>query len=102
MVGNICRSLDFALESTVQPDMLAVPLFVVRQFYEEHMGMDPALNLNLGFGLGIDASGGGQDMLSDGRLELLWCEGFAERLKRKGRDIAEVVMGRKWFDLASY
>ena len=109
MVANICRSLDFALESTVQPDMLGVPLFVVRQFYE-HVGLDPGLNLNLNLNLMVDGimvegGAGGQqshEVLSDGRLELVWCEGFGERLKRKGRDIAEVVMGRRWVDLASY
>ncbi|KAM7196032.1 hypothetical protein V8F20_007226 [Naviculisporaceae sp. PSN 640] len=102
MVGNICRSLDFALESTVQPDMLAVPLFVVRRFYEEHVDLDPGLNLGLGMGFGLGIEGQDDMMLGDGRLELLWCEGFAERLKRKGRDIAEVVGARRWVDLASY
>ena len=100
MVANICRSLDFALESTVQPDMLGCPLFVVRQFYET-VGLETGLNLNMGL-MGGDAGTGHEEVLSDGRLELVWCEGFGERLRGKGRDIAEVVGGRRWVDLGRY
>jgi hypothetical protein len=38
----------------------------------------------------------------DGRLELMWCEGFRERLMARGREMHEVVLGRRWVDLASF
>ncbi|KAK3942429.1 hypothetical protein QBC46DRAFT_309455 [Diplogelasinospora grovesii] len=81
--ANICRSLDFALNSTVQPDMLVVPLFVVRQFYTRVPGMFPGIT-------------------DDGRLELMWCEAFRQRLLTKGQDILDVVQSKKWVDLAGY
>ncbi len=59
--------------------MLVVPLFVVEEFYRE-----------------INAAAG------DGQLELMWCEAFRQRLAAKGQDIAEVVQGRLWQDLASW
>lgn len=79
LAANVCRSLDFALSSTVQPDMLVVPLFVVHEFYRD-----------------ISASAG------DGQLEMMWCEAFRARLTGKGQDIADVVQSRKWQDLAKY
>ncbi|KAK3682677.1 hypothetical protein B0T22DRAFT_291714 [Podospora appendiculata] len=87
LAANICRSLDFALAATVQPDLLAVPLFVVRQFYQ-HVG------------LGLHAAG--DEMMGDGGVEVMWCEAFRERLAAKGRDILEVVGEKQWQDLASY
>ncbi|KAK3322457.1 hypothetical protein B0H66DRAFT_204818 [Apodospora peruviana] len=102
MAANICRSLDFALANTVQPDMLAVPLFVVRQFYE-HVGINRAAG---GGAESVIAEMMGSvsepEVISDGRLELVWCEGFRERLAQKGREIVEVVQGRRWVDLATY
>ncbi|KAK0621173.1 hypothetical protein B0T17DRAFT_508546 [Bombardia bombarda] len=80
LAANICRSLDYALNMTVQPDLLTTPLFVVRRFYEQQAVM-----------------GAG-----DGRLELMWCDGFRARLVVKGRDIQEVVQDKRWQDLASY
>ncbi len=79
LAANVCRSLDFALNATVQPDMLVVPLYVVQEFYRE-----------------INESAG------DGQLELMWCEGFRARLQIKGGDIADVVRGRRWRDLAAW
>jgi hypothetical protein len=79
LAANICRSLDFALNATVQPDMLVVPLFVVQEFYRS-----------------INESAG------DGQLELMWCEGFRLRLAMKGQDITEVIQDKKWRDLATY
>ncbi|KAK3332477.1 hypothetical protein B0T19DRAFT_457297 [Cercophora scortea] len=89
LAANICRSLDFALAATVQPDLLAVPLFVVSEFYQ-HVG------------LGMDMHAAGDDMMGDGGVEVMWCEAFRERLRAKGRDILEVVGGKTWQDLASY
>ncbi len=79
LAANVCRSLDFALNSTVQPDLLVVPLFVVEEFYRE-----------------INASAG------DGQLELMWCEAFRHRLLAKGQDLAEVLQKRRWQELASW
>jgi ribose 1,5-bisphosphokinase PhnN len=41
-------------------------------------------------------------MAGDGRLELMWCDGFQERLLARGREIREVVQARMWLDLASF
>lgn len=79
LAAGVCRSLDFALNATVQPDLLVVPLYVVQEFYR-----------------GINESAG------DGQLELMWCEGFRARLQIKGGDIADVVRGRRWRDLAAW
>lgn len=78
IAANVCRSLDFAL-STVQPDMLAVPIYVVEQFYN---------SLSMATG--------------DGNLELMWLGGFKQRMVVRGQDIADVVQSRKWIDVAEY
>jgi hypothetical protein len=87
LASNICRSLDFALTHTVQPDMLAAPLFLVSQFYQ-HAGLD--------HGAGEDA------VFADGRLELMWCEAFRSRLVAKGREIQDVVHAKQWRNLAMF
>ncbi|KAH8894949.1 hypothetical protein GQ53DRAFT_839333 [Thozetella sp. PMI_491] len=79
LAANVCRSLDYALNATVQPDMLVTPLFVVEEFYRE-----------------INSASG------DGQLELMWCEAFRHRLAAKGQDIADVVQGRGWQYLANW
>lgn len=79
MAANVCRGLDFALSTTVQPDMLVVPVYVVEQFYG-------AINISTG----------------DGALELMWLEAFKMRLTTKGQDIADVIQSRNWFELAQY
>ncbi|CAK7208097.1 hypothetical protein SEUCBS140593_000022 [Sporothrix eucalyptigena] len=79
LAGNVCRSLDFALATTVQPDLLAAPLFVVESFYRH-----------------INAASG------DGALELLWCEAFRNRLAAKGQYLAEVVQSRRWVDAGQF
>lgn len=79
LAGNVCRGLDFALATTVQPDLLAAPLFVVESFYRQ-----------------INAASG------DGALELLWCEAFRSRLAAKGQYLAEVVQSRRWVDAGQF
>lgn len=79
LAANVCRSLDFALGATVQPDLLVVPLYVVQEFYR-----------------GIN------EAVGDGQLEIMWCEGFRARLQVKGGDIADVVRGRTWMDLGAW
>jgi hypothetical protein len=89
LASNICRSLDFALAHSVQPDLFVAPLFVVCQFYQ-HVGLD---------------HGGGEDdetFAGDGRLELMWCDAFRARLVAKGREMQEVAQGKQWRDLAAF
>jgi len=73
LAANVCRGLDFALTTTLQPDLLAFPLYVVDEFYKE-----------------MHSSSG------DGALEIMWCEAFHARLTSKGQDIADVIQGRNW------
>jgi hypothetical protein len=40
--------------------------------------------------------------VGDGSVELVWCEGFRERLMARGREMREGVVGRRWVDLASF
>ncbi|OIW34063.1 hypothetical protein CONLIGDRAFT_568954 [Coniochaeta ligniaria NRRL 30616] len=79
LAGNVCRSLDFALGTTAQPDVLVVPLWVVQEFYAEVSERD-----------------------GDGQLEVMWCEGFRARLRGRGADVAGVVAGRGWRDLGGW
>ncbi|KAK1984771.1 hypothetical protein LZ30DRAFT_414169 [Colletotrichum cereale] len=77
--SRICRALDFALSTTVQPDLLAAPLAVALEYYRE-----------------INASS------RDGELEIMWCEHFKLRLKSKGQDIANVLQSRSWADIGKF
>lgn len=79
VAAGVCRSLDFALAATGQPDLLGPPLQVVHEFYLR----------------GVGESG-------DGQLELMWCEGFRGRLQAKGGEVADVVGGRRWRDLCAW
>ncbi|KAF6837254.1 C6 zinc finger domain protein [Colletotrichum plurivorum] len=77
--SRICRALDFALSTTVQPDLLMAPLAVALDFYRE-----------------LNASS------RDGELEIMWCENFKLRLISKGQDIANVLQSRQWADVAKF
>ncbi|TLD34255.1 hypothetical protein PspLS_00578 [Pyricularia sp. CBS 133598] len=76
---NICRSLDFALERSVQPELLAVPLTVVEDHYRE---------INMATG--------------EAAMELMWCQAFSEQLTAKGQGIADVVRRRSWRELRRF
>jgi (R)-2-hydroxyglutarate---pyruvate transhydrogenase len=81
MADNVCRSLDFALEATVQPDTLLFPLLIAQDYYG---------NIGRGYSAG------------DGQLEMMWCDAFRARLTRRGREIADVVRSKRWYDMAQY
>ncbi|KAL2136309.1 hypothetical protein VTI74DRAFT_4343 [Chaetomium olivicolor] len=125
LAGNVCRGMDFlagAQQGMAQPDLLCHALFVVQRFYGEVVASGGGGDVGSGGG-GVDDTGlqlggygyygfgdggdGGQGMgwgmgAGDGRMELMWCEGFRERLVARGREIQEVVEGRGWVDLASF
>ncbi len=79
LAANVCRSLDYALRNSAQPDLLVAPLFIVEEFYRE-----------------INASAG------DGQLELMWCEAFRQRLTAKGQDMSQVLQKRSWQEMGNW
>ncbi|KAK4040900.1 hypothetical protein C8A01DRAFT_35072 [Parachaetomium inaequale] len=99
---DACRALDFLVigavdgsggsSGWVQPDLLWHSLFVVSRFYGELGG--EMMQAAAGIG-GLMGPGGGG-------IELLWCERFRERLVERGREMREVVLGRRWVDVASF
>jgi hypothetical protein len=80
LAGKICRSLDFALSNTLQPDLLVAPLTAAEQFYR-------ALN----------------EDTTEGTLELLWCGEFRERLARRSEALSSLLLGGDdWRELALF
>ncbi|SPO04527.1 uncharacterized protein DNG_07212 [Cephalotrichum gorgonifer] len=79
LAGKICQSLDFALGSTPQPDLLVVPLTAAERFYA-----------------------GIKEVSGQGTLELFWCERFRERLGLRGESLAGFLHGREWVEVGSF
>ncbi|KAI5859341.1 hypothetical protein GGS23DRAFT_607564 [Durotheca rogersii] len=78
LAGNVCRSLEYALNSTGQPDLLASPLWVVSNFYS-----------------GMRRFGGGE-------MEHLWCTGFRGRLEAKVDKMNLWLRERKWTEIRKF
>lgn len=79
LAGKICQSLDFALNRTLQPDLLMAPWWVAQNFYTQ-----------------LSAATG------DGTLEHIWCETFKERLIERGQYLTDLVQGRRWMDIGRF
>ncbi|KAI1213364.1 uncharacterized protein F4807DRAFT_456706 [Annulohypoxylon truncatum] len=78
IAANLCRSLDFTLQTTGQPDLLAAPFFVVSEFY----------NSIACFG--------------EGGMERQWCAGFRGRLDAKSREASSWLEERKWIETRQF
>ncbi|OTB04970.1 hypothetical protein M426DRAFT_261330 [Hypoxylon sp. CI-4A] len=79
LAANVCRSLDYTLQTVSQPDLLAAPLFVVNEFYKGLMGS-----------------------LEDTELERMWCNGFKRRLEAKGQEVSSWLQDKKWVELKQF
>lgn len=79
LAANICRGLDSALESTVQPDMLLGPMTVAMNFYRD-------VNVTS----------------QDGVLEILWLDGFKKRLWAKAQAVTSVLQTHTWSEVAKF
>jgi hypothetical protein len=74
--ANICRGLDAALAATRQPDLLLGPLRVATELYRE-----------------INST------THDAMLELMWLEGFGERIRAKGQHVTNTLQGLSWLEV---
>ncbi|KAI1102570.1 hypothetical protein F4804DRAFT_261566 [Jackrogersella minutella] len=77
LAGNVCRSLDYALQTTEQPDLLAAPLYVVVEFFNE-----------------IDHFGGGA-------MERQGCAWF-RRLEAKRHEVSSWLQEKKWVETRQF
>ncbi|KAI0480809.1 hypothetical protein GGR56DRAFT_688150 [Xylariaceae sp. FL0804] len=78
LASNMCRSLDFVLGTTGQPELLASPLWVVTQFFN------------------------GMMHYGDGELERLWCTGFQGRLEARTREMGVWLQDKRWLELGQF
>ncbi|KAL7950506.1 hypothetical protein V8C42DRAFT_306714 [Trichoderma barbatum] len=79
LAANICRGLDSALDSAVQPDLLLGPMTVAMDFYRD-----------------VNAAS------QDGVLEILWLDGFKKRLWAKAQAVTSVLQAHKWSEVAKF
>ncbi|KOS17519.1 hypothetical protein ESCO_003108 [Escovopsis weberi] len=79
LAANICRGLDSALDSTIQPDILVAPMTVALDYFRE-MGA----------------------LCQDGVLEILWLEAFKKRLASKSQAVADVLQVHRWVEVTKF
>ncbi|KAI8954615.1 hypothetical protein F4801DRAFT_479172 [Xylaria longipes] len=78
LAAMVCRSLDFALQTTTQPDLLVAPVWVVQEFYSL-----------------MKVSG-----LCE--LEGLWVDDFAGRLEDRGRRMNTWLEEKRWISIRQF
>lgn len=79
LAADICRGLDSALDSTVQPDMLVAPMTIAMDYYKE-----------------INTTS------QDGLMEIMWLENFRGRLLEKGQHISDVLQQQEWVEVTRF
>jgi hypothetical protein len=76
---NICRSLEYVLNNTVQPDIVVAPMTVALDLYKEINASSP-----------------------DAALEILWLESFKGRVTSNGQHIASKLQTQRWTEIARF
>ncbi|KAI0194366.1 hypothetical protein EV127DRAFT_216888 [Xylaria flabelliformis] len=78
LAAMVCRSLDFALRTTTQPDLLVAPVWAVQEFYSRMKV----------FGLC--------------ELEGLWIDDFAGRLEERGHQMSAWLEKKQWINIRQF
>lgn len=78
LASNVCRSLDYVLQTTGQPDLLAAPLWIVNELYND------------------------MARFGDGELERLWCSSFRGRLEAICHNVSVSLQGKKWVETRQF
>ncbi|KAI1115020.1 hypothetical protein F5Y14DRAFT_143046 [Nemania sp. NC0429] len=78
LAALVCRSLDFALRTTTQPDLLVAPVWIIRDFYERMKV----------FGLC--------------ELESLWIDDFIDRQEARGREMSAWLEEKRWIGIRQF
>jgi hypothetical protein len=72
LAALVCRSLDFALRTTAQPDLLLAPVRIVREFYNDMKALGYC------------------------ELESLWVEDYAQRWEMRSQDMNAWLEEKRW------
>ncbi|KAJ8123679.1 hypothetical protein ONZ43_g426 [Nemania bipapillata] len=72
LAALVCRSLDFALQTTMQQDLLAAPVWIVKEFYES------------------------MKVFGFCELESLWIGDFVERQQARSREMRAWLEEKRW------
>ncbi|KAI1129575.1 hypothetical protein F5Y10DRAFT_147829 [Nemania abortiva] len=78
LAALVCQSLDFALQTTTQPDLLAAPVYIIKEFYD-HMKE---------FGLC--------------ELESLWVDDFEVRQQACSREMRARLEEKQWVGIRRF
>lgn len=78
LAALVCRSLDFALRTTTQPDLLVAPVWIIQDFY----------NRMKIFGLC--------------ELESLWVDDFIERQEARGHEMSAWLEEKRWIGIRQF
>ncbi|KAF2965772.1 hypothetical protein GQX73_g7808 [Xylaria multiplex] len=78
LAALVCRSLDFALRTTTQPDLLVAPTWIVKDFY------------NRMHAIGLC------------ELESLWINDFMERRETRGRKMSDWLKEKRWIGVRRF
>ncbi|TGJ87437.1 hypothetical protein E0Z10_g1358 [Xylaria hypoxylon] len=78
LAALVCRSLDFALRTTAQPDLLVAPTWVVKDFYNR------------------------MNAIGSCELESLWVNDFVERREVRGREMSVWLEEKQWIGIRRF
>ncbi len=78
LAALVCRSLDFALQTTSQPDLLVAPTWVVKDFYSR------------------------MNVVGLCELESLWVGEFVERQEARGRETSARLEDKRWIGIGRF
>ncbi|GAW24838.1 hypothetical protein ANO14919_144320 [Xylariales sp. No.14919] len=78
LAALVCRSLDFALRTTAQPDLLVAPTWIVKDFYNR------------------------MNAIGLCELESLWVNDFVERREVRGREMSAWLEEKRWIGIRQF
>ncbi|KAI5928806.1 hypothetical protein F4810DRAFT_705738 [Camillea tinctor] len=78
LAANVCRSMEFALRTTGQPDLLAAPLWIVTDLFNR-----------------MRSFGGGD-------MEYMWCTNFQGRLETRSREMSAWLQDKRWREISRF
>lgn len=78
LAALVCRSMDFALRTTAQPDLLVAPVWIIKDFYDRMQAIGLC------------------------ELEGLWINDFTERREIRSREMSVWLEEKRWIGVSRF